>query len=701
MTKAHRYFWDRGYRLLLPVVPPSATYIRNAGKRPGNRSPDGTWYGQGVQTYVATEADLDTWSDWGAGVGLRTWRDYVPIDIDSMHAPAVARIKDIAREVFGEYGAERIGQQPKSLLLYQTLDVVPYRNHRFDDSTDKGGLVEMRGGVSNSFIVVQGKHPSGSAYTWPGKVVPPRAELPYATLDQVGQFFDAVNEEYPKRAGVSAGLPVDRSKVDQEQHKIPPDRIDAIVAALKLLPNRYAETGYEWWIRLAAACRGAFADDPQLGCDVFCDISERCDVPEPTEDAERTYWSLDAPFAFGYGYLKTLIAAAPELWEEKSPGTLAALYYEPNAAEADEPAPVESIMPDPPAEPLDVYPLLSLDEIISRPPPVYLIKRHIPKVSLGFLYSRPGAGKTFLATDMGLSVADALETWQGDEITADEDSIVLYIVSEGAYGFRNRVKAWMKARDRSRPPPRFLVIERTINFMVAEDIERLLRTVKSTGRKLALVVVDTVSRAMPGADENLQKEMTLFVHACDRVKDAFGCAVLGVHHAGKSGDMRGSTVLLGAGDYVFKLERQEGRQIGNLKCEKQKDAEDGWEEPYAFTPIDIGDGQTSLVVDRAEINVGPSMELTPAVANSVLQAMQEAWDSGEPWSKAAQSKERFAVRRMVHDFGFDAAKAEELLAVWEGSGAIAVMERDAKRRRTGFKVLAMPRQDVQEAGVFD
>ena len=373
----------------------------------------------------------------------------------------------------------------------------------------------------------------------------------------------------------------------------------------------------------------------------------------------------------------------------------ASVFFEP-IVEQDNPFEVSDTL-----APVDVYPLLTLDEITSRPPPKMLIARHIPEVGMGFLYSVPGAGTAFIAQDIGMHIAAGLPEWNGDTIATDESSIVLYIAAEGSYGLRNRVKAWAKVHDLENLPNRFLVIEKTIDFMVAADVDKLLRTVRGVGRRPCLVVVDTVSRAMPGADENLQKEMTLFVRACDRLRDAFQCAVLGVHHAGKNGDMRGSTVLQGAGDFVFRLEREQGRTIGRLRCEKQKEAPDGWEEPYSFDPVDLGEGETSLVVSRAALSVGPSMELTPAVSADVLGAMAAAWDEGAPWSKAAQAGERRAIRRMVSDFGFRASEAEDLLRVWEGSGVISTETRDAKRRRVGFKVVGSIPAPELSTGVFD
>ena len=54
---------------------------------------------------------------------------------------------------------------------------------------------------------------------------------------------------------------------------------------------------------------------------------------------------------------------------------------------------------------------------------------------------------------------------------------------------------------------------------------KLLATVQAIADEvgpIAAVFVDTVSRVLPGAEENLQKDMTLFVKACDAVRERFG-----------------------------------------------------------------------------------------------------------------------------------------------------------------------------------
>ena len=98
-------------------------------------------------------------------------------------------------------------------------------------------------------------------------------------------------------------------------------------------------------------------------------------------------------------------------------------------------------------------------------------------------------------------------------------------------------------------------------------------------------------------NENLQKDVTLFIQACDMLREAFGSTVTGVHHTSRSGNLRGSTVFDGAGDYLLAVERDEGAMSGRILAKKIKSAADGWAQDFQLktvTAADIG-GHTSLV----------------------------------------------------------------------------------------------------------
>ncbi|MFG1193372.1 AAA family ATPase [Xanthobacter flavus] len=608
--------WDLGYRLLVPIVPPGAEISERStilkrlqagrddrGKTPGVRGRDGRWRGFDWRPYTADEADLERWDAMGAGTGIKTGAQpdstsLILIDADTLNEDHARTIRDAVERHFGRLPA-RIGRYPKVGYPIRTTEPCRYQRVEFGERDGKGRLLERVELLSDGRqFVAAGIHPATKQpYHWPQALVPYN-ELPIVPPAALTAFLDDLRGLLPAASEiVREGATTD---VNQASLAGPPALVRKTVG---FIPNTTADfPTRESWLAVGYAIRAALPDTPHEGLAIFQEWSEKW-AGELDEDGtlvindpgyvEAEWDRMKPPFRRGIGWLC-------ELAEQHAPDQF-------NIAErwfdilSDEPSPFGEEQKTEGAS--DVYPVLTIKDIADRPPPPWLVARHIPQTSVGFLYSRPGAGKSFLALDVALHVAASRDAWHGDDIDAAAGAPVLYLAAEGSYGFRNRIRAWCERRGATietlNDQGRFAMIERTINFMDPEDVARLMRTVRlSIGRKPALIVVDTVSRAMPGADENLQKEMTLFVRSCDALRDAYSCAVLGVHHAGKDGTMRGSTVLQGAGDFVFRLDREEGKSVGFLHCDKQKDAPDGWSERYSFSPVQLQDGCSSLVPER-------------------------------------------------------------------------------------------------------
>jgi len=688
---------ELGYADLVPIIPPDAEISPNStlykrvgthqdgrGKTPGIRFPSGKWGSFDWINHVADERDFERWHAMGAGVGIKTGKVLL-IDADTMHPDLAAIIRPI---VDGDgHAPVRTGQAPKQGYVFRTDGDVPYQRVDFGEPNAKGIPERVEVLSHGRQFVALGVHPkTGKPYAW-DRPLPPFDQLPLLPHDQVGPLLERLRQALPAaRPIVKEGA---ASDVDQQTLRGDPALIRKAVAATPNTSDHFPTR--ESYLAMGYAIKAAVPDEREA-FDIFSEWCDRWPSGNDPDIVAADWCRMKPPYKRGASWLFDQADAL-----SNGDFTQAEVWFEELQTQEESPfAAAEAIE----AKSDALYPLLKLSDVINRPPPSFLIDRHVPDVSVGFLYSTPGAGKSFLAIDMALAIAHGLPDWHGDKINAKPNADVLYIASEGSFDMGNRAKAWHKRRGIGQFTDRFLIIEKSIEFMRPDDIEKLLRTVRAAGVKPALVVVDTVSRAMPGADENLQKDMTLFVKACDRVRDEFQCAVMGVHHAGKSGDMRGSTVLLGAGDFVFKLERKKGASIGTLTCEKQKAAEDGWSEPYRFDVVGLGDGQSSLVAEREVVGFGPGVALTPAVADEVLEAMRAAWESGRPWSKAAQSGDRRAVKHMVEGFGFKGDEAEDLLRVWEGSGLICVAVRDSDKKIKGYKVVGGAGQDVLNDGVF-
>jgi AAA domain len=104
---------------------------------------------------------------------------------------------------------------------------------------------------------------------------------------------------------------------------------------------------------------------------------------------------------------------------------------------------------------------------------------------------------------------------------------------------------------------------------------------------LAAVAIDTLARAMQGADENTAKDMTTFVDNCGIVGDAFNCLVLGVHHAGKdvTRGSRGSNALDGAVDVMWSVEK--GEVASTAAIHHMKDGEEGLSWQFRLAPYTL------------------------------------------------------------------------------------------------------------------
>ncbi len=691
-----RRLWDMGYRNLVPIIPPTAEISERSslfsrvgtkqdgrGKTPGIRGRDGKWLSGDWLKWSVEENDLDRWHLMGAGTGIKTGELLLAIDADTMDKTFAGLIMMAVVKHFNVAPC-RVGNFPKALYLIRLSAPMPYKCVMFGDGERVECLSDGRQ------FVAHGVHPKTKApYTW----TTPLVAFEQLSIFSPQQVIDFLNE---LRTILPAAKPIitegATNDIDQSLLRGP---IDMVRKAVKATANTTeAFPTRETWRDYGYAIKASLPDHPEAAREIFAEWSERWiengqpAVPGNNPDYLEAEWRrFKPPFKRGASWLY-------ELAERSNPAEFRKvdLFFDVIADEE----PLFATTPTAPETKTDTYPILRIGDIVNRPPPTYLIKRHFPEVSVGFLYAAPGAGKTFLALDAALHIAYALPEWHGDAIVAEPDTVVVYIAAEGSFGFRNRIMAWLKKRNLAAHSDRFVMIERTIDFMEADDIDRLLRTVSAViGSRPVLIVVDTVSQAIPGADENLQKEMTLFVRACNRLKETFRCAVLGIHHAGKNGDMRGSTVLRGAGDFVFRLDRKEGASVGRLWCEKQKDGPDGWSEPYRFDLVGLEDGHSSWVPERCEQSIGPDKALTPVVAAEVLEAMSSAWSAGEPWGRTYRSGELMAARRMVQDFDFSMEKAAEMIEFWIASGDIIEAVHSAKTKRKGFQVVR--RLDVAAA----
>jgi hypothetical protein len=215
-------------------------------------------------------------------------------------------------------------------------------------------------------------------------------------------------------------------------------------------------------------------------------------------------------------------------------------------------------------------PFMSIAQLLAQPAPEYIIEKFLIERGMAALFGAPGTFKTFIALDLGLSVAHGLP-WHG---FATRQKKVLYICAEGQYGFGARALVWQQERAAGRDTDQFVLLPVPVNFLQADAVGKLLEDMQIFLGDVGLVIIDTLARNFGTGDENKTQDMNAFVKGVSRLaKEAM---VLIVHHTGKDEgkDERGSSAFRAALDAAFRLKREPGSDFVRFDTKKQKEGEE-------------------------------------------------------------------------------------------------------------------------------
>ena len=255
---------------------------------------------------------------------------------------------------------------------------------------------------------------------------------------------------------------------------------------------------------------------------------------------------------------------------------------------------------------LEYFDFVDEDYLMNMPPIEWAVGEGddglITAHGLSMIYGPPGSGKSFISLDMALCQAHGID-WQGIETKQGD---VLYIAGEGVGGLGKRVKAW-KSTHGLGTSGHFHMLPMAVNMRDQGEVEKLIRSIDRLDRKWPAVYIDTLARAMLGADENSSTESGLVISAADAIRNHVQCAVVFVHHSGKAAERgaRGSSAILGAVDTSVVVSKDEN--YITMRVEKQKDAEPMDDITLEMTPIASISG-SSVVLTRLDGDAVPKKE---------------------------------------------------------------------------------------------
>ena len=298
-----------------------------------------------------------------------------------------------------------------------------------------------------------------------------------------------------------------------------------------------------------------------------------------------------------------------------------------------EAAPAELIeTPAPPSPPRKLIRSLAdidLEALLKRREHA-LVRELIHPGDTAVLYGDSGAGKSFCALDLGWHVARGV-AWLGRKVRR---APVLYVALEGEGGFQERMKAI--AGEQGDAGEWFQQLAVSVTLIQSDEgangvntiVEACSQTATLCGQSVGLIVIDTLSQAIAGMDENATDIMSGFIRErMGAISRMTGACVMAVHHTNKQGTMRGSGTLYAASDVVLRADcekDEKGNKVGErrqLWAQKVKDGIEGLLCHYKLRRVPLGKYADGQEIASAVIE----LDDTGSIDDAVHEALHRHW----------------------------------------------------------------------------
>jgi len=242
--------------------------------------------------------------------------------------------------------------------------------------------------------------------------------------------------------------------------------------------------------------------------------------------------------------------------------------------------------------------VMNVADIDTAAPRSYLLKGVLSPGELSVWVGPPKCGKSFLLLHVAYLLSLGRPVFQRRVKTAR----VLYVAAEGEAGISNRIRA---LRDVYGHSDNFFFIAQPADLLHEDGhIGDLIAAARAC--QAGLIVIDTLSRAIAGGDENSSRDMGTFVCNVGEVRHLTKAHVAVVHHGTKesSGSTpRGHGNLTGADDALIEIRRlEDGSRIATVV--HAKDDADGQSWGFTLDAVELGldedgDSITTLIVNES------------------------------------------------------------------------------------------------------
>jgi hypothetical protein len=240
-------------------------------------------------------------------------------------------------------------------------------------------------------------------------------------------------------------------------------------------------------------------------------------------------------------------------------------------------------------------------------PKQWLVRDFIGAGETSCWYGSPGDGKSVLIEDFGMHVAAAM-TWQCHDVM--QPGAVLYIALERFQLVKRRALAFKRKHEAHGLP--FAVKGGVIDFRHKDTAKQIIDYAREleqlTGQKTVLIILDTLSRALCGGDENGPKDMGAFVNTIGHIQEATGAHVAIVHHVPHDADrIRGHGLLLGAIDTSVHVVKHDVARSATVI--KDNDGTDGTRVTFTLESITLLDDGVNVTTAPVVIQYDEQAEM--------------------------------------------------------------------------------------------
>lgn len=257
-------------------------------------------------------------------------------------------------------------------------------------------------------------------------------------------------------------------------------------------------------------------------------------------------------------------------------------------------------------------------EVMTLPPPEYIIDGILERRSKAAIVGQSGVYKTTLLADLLVAVATGQE-WFGHRVLHRCSSV--YVAAESG-GFPARLAAAKRARKLSlNIPVGVYTFPGGIDLRDRRSVDTFVTFIEAQQPTAEIVAIDTYAAATPGAAETTSEDTTMAMAAAGVIGRALAATVILVHHTNAAGTReRGHSSMKGDLDTLLMLEEVD--DVIEVKCDKQRNAAKF--DTFKLKPVPDAAGS---VVLRPAAHVLPSDALTQK-QSAVLDVLREAGRDG-------------------------------------------------------------------------